>query len=61
MNDFDLNTLIGKTIKNIKNDFDCTIEITFTDNTTIIFETDAGGYYGEYNIPINYRKDDENA
>lgn len=57
---FDINSIIGKTIKNIDNDLgEGYIKIIFTDNTAIIFEADVSGDYGEYNTPISCRKGNE--
>ena len=59
MKNFDIESIIGKTIKNIDNDLsEGYMKIIFTDNTNIVFETDTSGDYGEYNTSINYRKDD---
>ena len=58
--DFDIDSIIGKTIKNIDNDLnEGYIKIIFTDNTAIIFEADTSGDYGEYNTPISCRKGNE--
>ena len=59
MKNFDIESIIGKTIKNIDNDLsEGYMKIIFTDNINIIFEADTSGDYGEYNTSINYRKDD---
>jgi len=60
MKNFDIDSIIGKTIKNIDNDLnEGYIKITFTDNTNIVFQADTSGDYGEYNTPINYREGNE--